>query len=47
MTAQAGAIRNTSSMWDAVDWRTLEHNVRAFKKSMKPRQVLTKIVARG
>jgi RNA-directed DNA polymerase len=27
MTAQAGAIRNTSSMWDAVDWRTTERNV--------------------
>ena len=28
MTAQAGAILNTSSAWDAVDWRTIEDNVR-------------------
>src|ERR1035438_2110851 len=24
MTAQAGAILNTNSAWDAVDWRTIE-----------------------
>src|SRR5271165_701586 len=27
MTAQAGAILNTVSIWDAVDWRTIERNV--------------------
>ena len=31
MTAQAGAILNTSSAWDAVDWRTIEHNVRRLQ----------------
>lgn len=27
MTAQAGAILNTGSAWDAVDWRLIEHSV--------------------
>ena len=31
MTAQAGAILNTSSTWDAVDWRTIEDNVRRLQ----------------
>src|SRR6266480_2927168 len=31
MTAQAGAILNTSSAWDAVDWRTIEDNVRRLQ----------------
>jgi hypothetical protein len=31
MTAQAGAIPNTSSAWDAVDWRTIEDNVRRLQ----------------
>jgi retron-type reverse transcriptase len=31
MTAQAGAILNTSSAWDAVDWRTVEDNVRRLQ----------------
>ena len=31
MTAQAGAILNTSSRWDAVDWRTVEDNVRRLQ----------------
>src|SRR6202453_2136408 len=31
MTAQAGAILNTSSVWDAVDWRTIEDNVRRLQ----------------
>jgi hypothetical protein len=31
MTAQAGAILNTSSAWDAVDWRTTEGNVRRLQ----------------
>jgi RNA-directed DNA polymerase len=31
MTAQAGAILNMSSRWDAVDWRTVEDNVRRLQ----------------
>jgi RNA-directed DNA polymerase len=31
MTAQAGAILNTSSAWDAVDWRTIEDKVRRLQ----------------
>src|SRR5260370_32756059 len=31
MTAQAGAILNMSSTWDAVDWRTVEDNVRRLQ----------------
>src|SRR5271168_2782121 len=31
MTAQAGAILNTSSTWDAIDWRTIEDNVRRLQ----------------
>ena len=31
MTAQAGAILNMSSAWDAVDWRTIEDNVRRLQ----------------
>src|ERR1019366_9394135 len=31
MTAKAGAILNTSSAWDAVDWRTIEDNVRRLQ----------------
>src|SRR5271156_2372261 len=31
MTAQAGAILDTSSAWDAVDWRTIEDNVRRLQ----------------
>src|SRR6516162_1509244 len=31
MTAQAGAILNTTSTWDAVDWRTVEDNVRRLQ----------------
>jgi RNA-directed DNA polymerase len=31
MTAQAGAILNTCSAWDAIDWRTIEHNVRRLQ----------------
>jgi len=27
MTAQAGAILNTVSAWDAVDWRNIERNI--------------------
>ena len=31
MTAQAGAILNTTSTWDAVDWRAIEVNVRRLQ----------------
>src|SRR5437667_1639984 len=31
MTAQAGAILNTTSTWDAVDWRAIEENVRRLQ----------------
>ena len=31
MTAQAGAILNTTSTWDAFDWRTIEDNVRRLQ----------------
>ena len=31
MTAQAGAALNTSSTWDAVDWRAIEDNVRRLQ----------------
>ena len=31
MTAQAGAILNTSSAWDAVDWRSIEDTVRRLQ----------------
>jgi len=31
MTAQAGAILNMSSTWDAIDWRTIEDNVRRLQ----------------
>src|SRR6202050_4537128 len=31
MMAQAGAILNTSSVWDCVDWRTNEDNVRRLQ----------------
>jgi hypothetical protein len=31
MTAQAGAILNTSSTWDAVDWRIIEDGVRRLQ----------------
>src|SRR5713226_7740898 len=31
MTAQAGAILNTTSTWDAVDWRAIEDNVRRLQ----------------
>src|SRR5664279_4676037 len=27
MTAQAGAILNSASAWDAVDWRNIERNI--------------------
>ena len=33
MTAQAGAILNTTSTWDAVDWRTVEDNVRRLDQT--------------
>ena len=31
MTAQAGAILNTCSDWEAINWRTVEHNVRRLQ----------------
>ena len=31
MTAQAGAILNTGSSWEAIDWPNIEHNVRRLQ----------------